>query len=564
MNRKTQAVVEELKRTPKGRLNYDPHWSPNKSGSLEYQLDIVIPVHHEGKSPTILSSLGYEVFVPDITSQSTEQSSGTEHQDQHGSPTISIEQSLSTGVFSNDSKKLTELISKRTKEEKLRVNDIKDVRNSKFKSLESHNNCYNAHDENKTESEDHTGNFNPASTFQENRGEGEPDITTDELPEPLDLHNIQARSNAKMAAVRRKEMFKNGLKHIQKEFQETLVDVDEESNQRYIEDVVYLEESLKQLNEESQLKKDTLKKVHGLRTDSVSKTVSRVNAVKKEIAEQHRREAEEKQLKVKMLKTLEALSQQARLLCTNTLAIIKQCTQKQYLPQDVVQITSAASAEFTMLLNVAAKAYQEQDGLEDALRRVAPSVKKLEEIHDKAKEVIAQAEKRAEQERQKVINQQNTSTATISITPSAPPGQPVPSTAQQTHNTSNISSAASSSSSSVNNPSQRAAFQSSLFVSPMALKEYERLVKFQETVSASFCNLTLSTAAKEKKQFRFELNKAINTPINAISDQSPKHLMDKIERLSSVLNGKTVEVSGKQINATMDPEGMVSFLMLPY
>ena len=60
------------------------------------------------------------------------------------------------------------------------------------------------------------------------------------------------------------------------------------------------------------------------------------------------------------------------------------------------------------------------------------------------------------------------------------------------------------------------------------------------------------------KKYRFELQKAINTPINAISDTSGSHLRDKLKRVMSMLNGDRLEVAGgKKISIQSHPHAPV-------
>jgi len=56
----------------------------------------------------------------------------------------------------------------------------------------------------------------------------------------------------------------------------------------------------------------------------------------------------------------------------------------------------------------------------------------------------------------------------------------------------------------------------------------------------------------------FLLQKAINTPVNAISPTSATHLTDKLTRLSRLLSGKAVATSDSaHISASGHPAGIV-------
>ncbi|XP_065350865.1 mRNA export factor GLE1 isoform X1 [Cloeon dipterum] len=58
------------------------------------------------------------------------------------------------------------------------------------------------------------------------------------------------------------------------------------------------------------------------------------------------------------------------------------------------------------------------------------------------------------------------------------------------------------------------------------------------------------------KKFRFQLQKSVNTPLNAISAVSASHLKDKLQRLQAVLRGNPVEVGGVTVSASAHPQGV--------
>lgn len=58
------------------------------------------------------------------------------------------------------------------------------------------------------------------------------------------------------------------------------------------------------------------------------------------------------------------------------------------------------------------------------------------------------------------------------------------------------------------------------------------------------------------KTLRFDLQKAVVHPVNEISDQSGQHLLDKLERLKSLLQGNAVTVGTKRVRATEHPGGL--------
>ena len=58
------------------------------------------------------------------------------------------------------------------------------------------------------------------------------------------------------------------------------------------------------------------------------------------------------------------------------------------------------------------------------------------------------------------------------------------------------------------------------------------------------------------KKYRFDLQKAVNTPINAVSVQSSSHLLDKLHKLKDLLTGREVDMANRRVMATK-PAGLL-------
>ncbi|XP_071479227.1 mRNA export factor GLE1-like [Diadema antillarum] len=86
-------------------------------------------------------------------------------------------------------------------------------------------------------------------------------------------------------------------------------------------------------------------------------------------------------------------------------------------------------------------------------------------------------------------------------------------------------------------------------VSPEALAEYTSLDERHKALEEVFKGLT-STTDKDLKKYRFDLQKAVNTPINAVSVQSASHLLDKLGKLRALLSGREVEMGTRRVLAT--------------
>ena len=63
------------------------------------------------------------------------------------------------------------------------------------------------------------------------------------------------------------------------------------------------------------------------------------------------------------------------------------------------------------------------------------------------------------------------------------------------------------------------------------------------------------------KKYKLQFSKAVNTPINAIAPTSGSHLRDKLQKLSNLLSGKSVEITGGQRLSTKDHQAGLIFCM---
>jgi len=85
---------------------------------------------------------------------------------------------------------------------------------------------------------------------------------------------------------------------------------------------------------------------------------------------------------------------------------------------------------------------------------------------------------------------------------------------------------------------------------PSNLQTFAELTNFKNNYVA---NIVFSDS---EKSFKFDLQRAVNTPMNAISAYSSAHLKDKLDKLTSLLSGNTVTVGDKQLSASSHPSGL--------
>nr|CAD7396158.1 unnamed protein product [Timema poppensis] len=91
------------------------------------------------------------------------------------------------------------------------------------------------------------------------------------------------------------------------------------------------------------------------------------------------------------------------------------------------------------------------------------------------------------------------------------------------------------------------------FVDPQALHNYMTLQQYRQQFESSYSELMNDEGFKK---FRFECQKAVNVPVNAISHVSSAHMTDKYIKLSRLISGQPVEVGGSTISASRHPQGV--------
>ncbi|OWF38806.1 nucleoporin GLE1-like [Mizuhopecten yessoensis] len=68
--------------------------------------------------------------------------------------------------------------------------------------------------------------------------------------------------------------------------------------------------------------------------------------------------------------------------------------------------------------------------------------------------------------------------------------------------------------------------------------------------------LIKALSSPESKKLKFDLQKAVNTPINAISQVSGEHMREKLKRLLDLMSGKSVEVGSKRVSVGVHPQAL--------
>lgn len=92
-----------------------------------------------------------------------------------------------------------------------------------------------------------------------------------------------------------------------------------------------------------------------------------------------------------------------------------------------------------------------------------------------------------------------------------------------------------------------------VFYSAENYKHFENLRNYLEQYEAQYRDLLNDV---NLKKFRFDCQKAVNTPVNALSSVSASHMRDKYDKLSKLLKGERVQVLDTYVTATQHPQGL--------
>lgn len=92
-----------------------------------------------------------------------------------------------------------------------------------------------------------------------------------------------------------------------------------------------------------------------------------------------------------------------------------------------------------------------------------------------------------------------------------------------------------------------------LFFSLKNYNYYEELKNYLEQYEAQYNDLLQDA---NQKKFRFDCQKAVNTPVNALSSVSALHMRDKYDKLIKLLKGERVQVLDTYVQATQHSQGL--------
>ena len=363
------------------------------------------------------------------------------------------------------------------------------------------------------------------------------------------IHHYNSNKKQEVIAksLSRREIYEKHSQNLLKEEQETLRELQEIDEQRFLMAVEAIQKDERKRTAESNKRQEKLFKDHQEHAARADRNVKHAEAMRKQIEEDKNKQEIEK---------LQILVQELKNAGLGVHKSVKEFKHQKHLPA----ATSEVLHEIDKILQMSAET------IENAKRSGRPSEQDKKFISEfssimsnlvsKSKLFISEALKKAEKEQAELEAKVEAETAQRAA-------EARKAATKQTATIDNCKQGHPSQTAITPTPSQKSTLPTHLLdcVSEASFKEYSQLVKILEDKKKN-ADVLVSDKSKSMKQYRFDLQKAVTTPVNAISDQSPSHLLDKIQRLTKLLSGNSVQVTGKEVSANSHPAGQVRQILI--
>eukprot|EP00118_Oscarella_pearsei_P005791 m.26583 g.26583 ORF g.26583 m.26583 type:complete len:706 (+) comp29407_c0_seq9:18-2135(+) len=264
-----------------------------------------------------------------------------------------------------------------------------------------------------------------------------------------------------------------------------------------------------------------------------------------EIAQEMIRKAEEARRRQEMISSLLSDSVSIRNTGIEAKQLLSNCQHKTHLDKSAEQVVSDLDQKREEAQQIAAQA-QENDPTEPLMKRMEGLFMGTTSAFESVKELVKKASKDA-QRAEEMKKQEETKAK-----------QMEEEAQRKKEAEEKLKQEASAAAAATSADSQGGNLPDHLkgCVSASAFMLYTAFKKKQQDVAKACEPLTVPKDAQSKQQ-KYDLQKAVSHPVNAISPQSAAHLRDKVTRLSNLLKGVDVEIAGKRINARSHENGQL-------
>lgn len=357
-------------------------------------------------------------------------------------------------------------------------------------------------------------------------------------------YEIEKKHQAGERLNSRKEKFSENSKKLLDAKNQYLRQKENERVDEVIKSVQALQEDEQRKSEEARLRQQKLEQSHREFKERAARKVKEVEELRLRVLRQ------EQQIK-KELKNLEVSWNSVKETAVKIQQTFQGCKFQSLLPPSVSEIQREVNKVLEVTQNSLDSAHENGQATEMNVKIIQDCTVLIQSLLQKAKTLVHEANSKAakeEAERQakeeaKAKEEEEKRQQALKASKEKQSNQP--------------STVTSQTSDSKGQSKPGISKELSSCISAVAWKEYSRLASYKTQIVESAEQLNTD---KSLKQYKFDLHKAVTTPINAISDQSPSHLLDKIQRLTKLLSGQSVQVGGKQISISKHSAAKVGYL----
>lgn len=378
----------------------------------------------------------------------------------------------------------------------------------------------------------------------------DPELLEKELQASFDVthvaihhYELEKKTEAGERLNSRKEKFVENSKKLVEEKNHYLQQKENERVDEFIRSVQALQQDEKRKSEEARLRQQKLEQSHQEYKERAVRKVKEVEELRLQVLKQ------EQQIK-KELQQLEVSCNSVKETALKIQQTFQECKFKSLLSPSVSEILSEMDKVLKVSQNSLVSARENGRASETNVKIMQECSALIHSLFQKAKSLVQEANnKAAKEEAERQAKEE------AKAKEEEEKRQQAAKTSKEKQNNQTSTSAGQPSDSSAR-PKSGISKELSSCISDTAWKEYSRLASYKTEIVKAAEPLNTD---KSLKQYKFDLHKAVTTPINAISDQSPSHLLDKIQRLTKLLSGQSVQVGGKQISIAKHPAAKVDY-----
>ena len=355
-------------------------------------------------------------------------------------------------------------------------------------------------------------------------------------------YEMERKHQAGERLISRKEKFLEHSKKLLEEKNRYLRQKENERVDEVIKSVQALQEDEQRKSEEARLRQQKLEQSHKEFTKRAAGKVKEVEKLRLRVLRQ------EQQIK-KELQQLEVSSNSVKETAAKIQQTFQGCKFQSFMSPSVSEIRSEVNRILKLSQNSLDSAHENGQATEMNVKIIQDCIVLIQSLFEKAKTLVHEANSKAakeeaERQAQEEAKAKEEEKRQQALKASKEKQNTQPSTsASQTSNSKGQSKAGTSK-------------ELSSCISVAAWKEYSRLAAYKSQIVDSAEPLNTD---KSLTQYKFDLHKAVTTPINSISDQSPSHLLGTIQCLTKLLSGQSVQVGAKQISISKHPAAKVEY-----